>query len=414
MTKIKVPVLPEQYNIRSNTTGISIDAQIAAILGKATDSPILKTCLANELREHINAGLPRKGISLESVLNELEAVVLKHSRKNAHPGCWAYIISSGLPTDPLGHAITAALNQNVTGYHSAPGATIIEQVIINWLVQLAGMADGAGGVLQGGGSMANLSALAVARNQALGTANIEQGLHAGPRPVLLVAESVHFSIIRAAHLLGIGEKNIISIRVNEAQQMCTDRLEEALEALSRSSDSRVVAVVASAGTTACGAIDPLAEIAALCCRYDVWLHVDAAYGGAALLSDDFRDRLYGIGQANTITIDLHKWCYMSVDCSILLYRDPHLARKTFSLQADYVREVDEDSTDTDVFYDLSPEVSRRFRALAVWLAFRHYGIDVLGRNVLYNVECAEYLAALVVTTPELELVVRRGTFRRNC
>ena len=171
------------------------------------------------------------------------------------------------------------------------------------------------------------------------------------------------------------------------------------------SNVRVIAVVATAGTTACGAIDPLAEIAGICRHYGVWLHVDAAYGGAALLSDKLRDRLYGIDQANSITVDLHKWCYMSVDCSVLLYRDPLLARKTFSSQAEYIREIDEGSKDSDVFYDLSPEVSRRFRALAVWIAFRHYGIEMLGHNILHNVECAEYLAERVDASAELELVV---------
>lgn len=405
VTKLKIPVLPEQYNIRNDAGVISIDTQVAAILEKSVDTPILKTCSPDELRSQLSSKMPLKGVPLESILDELNSTIVEYHRRNAHPGCWAYITSSGLPTDPLGHAITAALNQNVTGFHSAPGATILEQVIINWLLQLAGMPESAGGLMQGGGSLANLSALAVARNNAPGLNVMEQGMHAGPRPVLLVAETVHFSVTRAAHLLGLGEKDVISIKVNEAQQMNTSMLEKSLEALSRDSNACVIAVVATAGTTACGAIDPLAEIAKICKRYGVWLHVDAAYGGAALLSDKLRDRLRGIEQANSITIDLHKWCYMSVDCSVLLYRDPFLARKTFSTQAEYVREIDEDTKDPDVFYDLSPEVSRRFRALAVWLAFRHYGIELLGHNVLHNVECAEYLAARAKAIAELELVM---------
>ncbi|HKK16403.1 MAG TPA: pyridoxal-dependent decarboxylase, partial [Gammaproteobacteria bacterium] len=165
---MKAPELPEKYNIESDVSGISIDKHVLSVFKKSLESPILKTGFPDELSALLDSRLPRKGFPLESVLEELESAVAKYSRKNAHPGCWAYVTSPGLPTDPLGHAITAALNQNVTGYHSAPGASIIEQIVIDWMLQLAEMPEGAGGLLQGGGSLANLSALAVARDQALG------------------------------------------------------------------------------------------------------------------------------------------------------------------------------------------------------------------------------------------------------
>ena len=406
MTILKVPELPEQYIIKNNVEGISIDTQVSLILEKLQETPILKHPGSHdELQSKLDSTkLPREGVPLEPLLRELNTGIIEYCRRNAHPGCWAYITSPGLPIDPMSHALTAALNQNVTGFHSTPGATIIEQIVIDWMVQLAGLPESAGGLLQGGGSLANLSALTVARNQALGTTIIEHGLYAGPRLVLLVAETVHFSVLRAANILGIGTEDIIFIKVNTSKQMCMTTLEESLKKFSECDEIRVVAVVATAGTTATGSIDPLSDIAIICKRYGVWLHVDAAYGGAALLSEDLRNRLLGIEQANSITIDLHKWFYMSVECSVLLYRNPECARDTFAIKADYVRENRDNKKEFDNFFELSPEVSRRFRALAIWFAFRHYGIDTLGHNVLYNVECAEYLAARVKSMQGLELV----------
>jgi aromatic-L-amino-acid decarboxylase len=409
MASPKAPVLPDQYRIKTGapgaSPGVSIDEQVAAIFSRATESPVMQTTAAAGLQDRLAPALPHGGTALESIVAELQQTAAVNYRKNAHPGCWAYISSPGLPTDPLAHAMTAALNQNVTGYHSAPVATVIEQTVISWMVQLTGLPQGSAGLVMSGGSLANLAALATARDRALGSACAHRGLHgAGPRPLLLAAETAHFSIARAAQLLGIGRQGIETIAVDAAHCMRVDQLEERLAALSQDDEQRVFCVVATAGTTATGAVDPLPAIAELCRRYGVWLHVDAAYGGAALLSEEVRERLRGIELADSITIDLHKWCYLSLDGSVLLYRDPEAAREVFHIQADYVRDDHAEVAEAYTFFDMSPEVSRRARALSVWLAFRHYGLEKLGRNVLHNVECAAYLARLVEASPDLELI----------
>ena len=401
MTILKVPELPDQYVIDNNVEGISIDNYILSVFEKLQNTPILASPDSHtSLLEQLDIALPKHGVSLEPILKELDSCIIKYCRRNAHPCCWAYITSPGLPVDVLSHAIIAALNQNVTGFHSTPGASIIEQIVIDWIVQLSGMPKSATGLLQGGGSLANLSALTVARNKVLGKDFAEHGLYGGPRLILLAAETVHFSVLRAASILGIGKKDIIFVKINKDRQMCTKDLEESIRSLSDCENTRIVAVVATAGTTATGSIDPLSEIAQICERFGIWLHIDAAYGGAALLSVDLGDRLRGIEMADSITIDLHKWFYMSVDCSALLFRDRSIVYDTFAVQADYVRENPEN---VDNFFEMSPEVSRRFRALAVWIAFRYYGIEKLGQNVLYNVRCTEYLAGIVENNPVLEL-----------
>ena len=182
--------------------------------------------------------------------------------------------------------------------------------------------------------------------------------------------------------------------------MSVEALEQAL-----GQHRNVACVVASAGTTNTGAIDPLADIAAVCADHDVWLHVDAALGGGGLMSPQLAPRYRGIESADSLVMDMHKWFFQALDGSLLLYRDPRWARALFADSAQYLQPDADDVAETYKFFYLAPELSRRFRALPVYLAMRHYGIPRLGRNVWHNVECAQYLAALIEAEDELELVV---------
>lgn len=398
------PVLDERCHMLSETAAASIDALVHDILSRATLSPVRSTADAVEVASALAADLPERGQPLHAVVDELMASAGAYYRKNAHPGMFSYVASPGLPTDPLGHALTAALNQNVTGYQSAPGATAVERTVIGWLCRLAGFPDGSDGLLVSGGSVANLSAIAAAVYRALGAGAREQGLHGGPRPVILAAETAHFSIRRAAILLGLGRVGVETVAVDGDHRLDVRALETTLDAIAGDSERTACCVVASAGTTALGVVDPLPDIAALCSRHRVWLHVDAAYGGAALLSDELRGRLEGIGRADSITIDLHKWGYLAFDASALLYREPASARQLYAFEAAYARYGQDMTPETYRFFDMSPEVSRRSRALPVYLAWRHYGLEVLGRNVEHNADCARYLAELVVVAADMELI----------
>jgi len=162
--------------------------------------------------------------------------------------------------------------------------------------------------------------------------------------------------------------------------------------------------VATAGTTNTGAIDPLDEIAALCERHGVWLHVDAAYGGGGLMSPELRPRYRGIEMADSLVMDMHKWFYQSLDGSLLLYRDAAWPRQLFFETSDYLTSSDEPVPEQYMFFHIAPELSRRFRALPFYISMRHYGIETLGRNVLHNARCAEYLAGLIEQHEQLELV----------
>jgi glutamate/tyrosine decarboxylase-like PLP-dependent enzyme len=294
------------------------------------------------------------------------------------------------------------LNENVGGYWASPIGTTIEKTVIRWLADLMGFPQQSEGVLLSGGSMANMSGIASACAKRFGPGYREQGLAAfsqASKPVVICSQAAHFSIRRAAVMLGIGTDNIVTIDTDDEFRMRVDKLEAALR-----QHQNIVCVVASAGTTNTGAIDPLEQIANLCAEHDTWLHVDAAYGGGGLMSADLQPRYRGIEKADSVVMDLHKWFFQSLDGSLLLYRDASWARQLFFESSDYLIGSDDPAPEQYMFFHIAPELSRRFRALPFYISMRHYGIEKLGRNALHNVQCAEHLAALIRQENELELI----------
>jgi glutamate/tyrosine decarboxylase-like PLP-dependent enzyme len=298
--------------------------------------------------------------------------------------------------------MVAALNENVGGYWASPVGTSVEKTVVRWLADLVGFPQQSLGTFMSGGSLANLCGIASACSKRFGADFRNRGLAAYSRdstPVILCSGAAHFSIRRAAALLGIGTDNILAVDTDAQFRMRPDALETALK-----QQDTVICVVASAGTTNTGAIDPLAEIADLCAQQDTWLHVDAAYGAGALMSPELQPRLAGIERADSVVMDMHKWFYQSLAGSLLLYRDPHYARQLFIESSDYLRMNQDDSPEQFSFFSMSPELSRRFRALPFYLSMRHFGIDRMGRNALHNVRCAEYLAARIEAEADTQLV----------
>ncbi len=412
------PVLPESMSLVESPPA-NIDALVAPLMAARAESPIVVPTRAADLAARIPRDLPADGAPLDELLAGLEDLLLAHSRRNTHPGFFGYIASGGLPIDALANAMVGALNQNVVGYPSSPAAATIERAVLRWLANLVGYDEGADGVFLGGGSSANLTAMAAAASHQFGPDYRARGIVSaagGKRPVVLCSKATHFSVQRAAALLGIGSDQVVAVETDAQFRLRPDALESALER-----EECVVCVVGSAGTTNTGAIDPLKEMAAICARHDTWFHIDAAYGGGALLSPELAPLFDGIAAADSVTMDLHKWFYNPIDSSVVLFRDPKYARSVFYETSDYVAFPPDGPPEQHMFFHLGPDLSRRFRALPAYIAFAHYGRDRLGRNVLHNVECARYLADLaryhddleLVTAPELSIVTFRYRPKRG-
>ncbi|TNF87677.1 MAG: aminotransferase class V-fold PLP-dependent enzyme [Gammaproteobacteria bacterium] len=382
---------------------IDISAAIAPLIGQRYRSPIVRPSSAADVAALIDTSFPHEGEPLQHLVAQIENAFEQYPRRNTHPGFFGWIAPSGLPSDPLAHAMVAALNENLGTYWASPVGTMIEKTVIRWLAELTGLPPRSEGVFTSGGSLSNLAGIASAIARRYGRDYRERGLYRLARddkPVVLCSAAAHFSVRTAVALLGLGTDSLVAIDTDEHFRMSTENLAETLK-----QQQNVLCVVATAGTTNTGAIDPLEDIAALCKQHDVWLHVDAAYGGGGLMSEDLRPRYRGIEKADSVVMDMHKWFFQSLGGSLLLYRDPHWARQIFYETSDYLTTSETPTPEQHAAFHFAPELSRRFRALPFYIALRCYGLARLGRNALHNVQCAEYLAELIRQHEDLELVV---------
>lgn len=341
-----------------------------------------------------HTALPEQGIA-DAALNDLRAVIDCSRAQNGR--FFGYVLGSGEPVAALGDLLASVLTQNVTAWRSGPAAVTVERTVIEWLAQAIGC-EGFSGSLTGGGSSANLMGLAMAREAKL-AAN-DRGLYSAAPAVVYASGEVHMSIPKALALLGLGRENLRLLPTSDDFRLIPTGLEKAIES-DKSAGRMPIAVVATAGTVNTGAVDPLAEIAAITRHHNLWFHVDGAYGALAALA--VPDRFRGLELADSISLDPHKWLYQPLDCGCLLYKDPATARKTFAYTGDYARVLSEDPIEGFAFFEESLELSRRFRALKLWMSLRYHGVSKFRQAIKQNLEHAQRLAAAVHGCPDLEL-----------
>jgi glutamate/tyrosine decarboxylase-like PLP-dependent enzyme len=251
--------------------------------------------------------------------------------------------------------------------------------------------------------MANFAGLAAART-AKAPGNVVRDGMAGVGPMrAYVSTEGHFSVSKAAGMLGLGERNVRQVQTNGRLQIDLEDLER-LVRTDRADGAIPFCVVANAGTTATGAVDPIEALADFAEREGLWLHVDAAYGGFAALAPSGRQLLEGIGRADSVALDPHKWMYLPMGCGCVLYRNPETARAAFSHSADYTRTIGLERDEAFAFWDYGPELSRPFRALDVWLLVKYVGARLLGEAIERNIQCARYLEKLVEESPDFEML----------
>jgi glutamate/tyrosine decarboxylase-like PLP-dependent enzyme len=282
----------------------------------------------------------------------------------------------------------------------SPAASELELHLTRWLAERFGLPQGSGGLMTSGGAASNLTALKAARDAKAG-ADVRQNGLGGLRLALYTSEEAHATIAEAADLLGLGERAARAIPTDAASSMRIDALETAI-ADDLAAGVVPFAVAATAGTTATGAVDPLPQVADLCAKHDLWMHVDAAYGGAAVFAPELRPLLAGIERADSISFDPHKWLYTPQSSACLLVRDPATLLRSFSIDAAYVRDDASLSGRGLNIGELGPQWSRAFLALKVWLSLAAHGTEAYGRRIAHDVELARYLDERVRAHPDLE------------
>jgi aromatic-L-amino-acid decarboxylase len=348
------------------------------------------TALARSLVEP----LPETGIPAEELLDFLFERVIPKSFNTAGPGYLAYIPGGGLPQSAVADLVADATNRYVGVFAAAPGLAQLESNVVRWFCDIAGLPKSARGILTSGGSLATFSALVAARRDRLPDDFLSGTMY--------VSDQTHHALQKAAILAGFPEDRVREIPVDERFRIRLDALSSAIAA-DRAGGRTPFLVVGNAGTTNTGAVDDLPALAETAARESLWFHVDAAYGGFFLLTEDGRRILRGIDRADSIVLDPHKGLFLPYGTGALLVRDGETLKRAHGLSAEYMPSMQEDADLTD-FNLLSPELSRDFRGLRIWLPIRMHGIGPFRRNLEEKLELARWAAERLREMPGIEIV----------
>ena len=369
-----------------------------------SERPVRAENHAGKTTDSIDADLSTEGVPLDKLIDECRAI-MDLSRHNGHPRFFGYVASPSTPIGAYGDLIASALNANITCWRSGPAGTELERMVVRWLGSLIHYDREANGLLTSGGSMANMIALLIASRRKSGADASRRGLwNSGPPMTVYASEEVHMSIPKAADILGFGRDQVRVIECDDRQRMRVDLLRQRIEADLREG-LRPFCVVGSAGTVNTGVIDPLADIAGVAREFDLWFHVDGAYGAPGVLDERKSALFKGIERADSVSLDPHKWLYVPVDAGCLLFRDAAAARAAFNTEdADYIKTHGYSDEEAFAFWDYGVELSRRFRALKVWLTLQYYGSRRIAEAISDDILLAEYLGEVVTNADDFELL----------
>jgi L-2,4-diaminobutyrate decarboxylase len=342
--------------------------------------PVSTSATSSEIAAQFDEPPPLDGMPLDAVAQRLRDQVLPDCNRLYHPRYAGHQVSPPLPAAIWTEPLIAALNQSLAVAEMSPVATVLEHRVVRWMCELAGFGAEAGGTLTSGGTEATFTALLAARATAMPDA-WTKGVGADP-PVVVCGEHAHYAVARAIGELGLGLDNAVVIR-SRHWRMDTEALALTLDQLAEQG-RRVMAVVATAGTTPTGSFDELEAIGPLCHERGLWLHVDGAHGASALLSERHRERLRGLAYARSIAWDPHKMMLLPLSAGVLLVRDERDLDAAFAQRAPYLFTGEENARQ----WDQGPrsfQCSRRADALKLWVAFQRYGVRTLG--ALYDHQC---------------------------
>ena len=372
--------------------------RIADFLDSLPHRPVTTGESPEEIQKLLDGhrSLPAEGTDARTLFERVTPLLFDHSLFNSHPRFFGYITAGPAPIGILGDFLASAVNPNMGGWKLSPVGSEIEIQTVRWIAELIGYPTDGGGVLVSGGNMANLVGMWAARVAKADWDVRTQGLmHAHPQRLRLYASrETHTWVQKGADLLGLGTNSIRWIDTDKHQRMVISSLRKAIEK-DRDSGDHPFMVVGTAGSVSTGAIDPLAEIAEVCRKYDLWFHVDGAYGGIAACVDD---RLKALSEADSVATDPHKWLYAPLEAGCALVRDASHLTNAFSYRPPYYNFGDEPVN----FVDYSPQNSRGFRALKVWLALQQVGRKGYQKMIRDDIRLMRHLYDIVQAAPELE------------
>ncbi len=369
-------------------------------LAKLSAAPVARMPNAEVLAPLVHEPLPRKGVSAEDSMRRFMADYMPLATLVSHPRFFAYNPCPGSYVGALGSFLAASTNLFTGSWLGGAVAAQLEEQVLDWVREAIGLPDGYRGAFTSGGSLANLSALAAARSR---IAVDDLG-----KTVIYVSAETHYSMGKAASILGHADERVRALPVDDQQRIRVDAVVKAITA-DRAAGLVPMFVCGTFGTTTTGAIDPLTELAAVCRREDLWFHIDGAYGAAVALLPEWRDRTAVFGEADSITLDPHKWLYSPFECGCFLTRHIDALEQAFAAQGEYMQDI---PTNEINFFKRGPELSRGNRALKLWMLMRSVGVDTMAEAIRKDLELCglarDLLAAdervRIVTEPQLSVV----------
>ncbi len=377
--------------------GTRVTEVVARHLASLREQRVFTTLTRVEAERLVGETAPEQGTGFEQLVTQLEERVLAYSAREPHPGFMAYVPSC--PTFPaiMGDWLAAGFNCFAGVWSVAAGPNALELTVLDWFRTWLGMPLGTSGLLTSGGSAATVTAVVAARH---GVVQDQPGRL--ERTVLYTSTQAHSSVTRAAWIAGIPRGNVRAVPVDSEFRMDAGGLRRAIAA-DRAAGLLPCCVVASAGTTNTGSVDPLPEIAGICEEAGTWFHVDAAYGGFAALTDRGRALLDGIERADSVTLDPHKWLFVPFECGCLLAREPARLSDAFRILPEYLRDVETDGVEVN-FADYGEQLTRYSRAFKVWLPIQYYGLGALRSAIDTGINLAVHAERRLREDPAFEIL----------
>lgn len=375
-------------------------------MGSVRERPVWQPT-PGQVKAQFDKPVPLEPQAPEEIYQEFLENVLPYPIGNIHPRFWGWVFGTGTPYGALAEFLAASMNTNAgdLDHHSA---NHVEKQVLSWVKEMLGYPETASGLLTSGCSAANLIGLTVARNAMAEYDLRQEGVNATAKKMVLYAsQEIHSSVQKAVEILGLGSKALRHLPVNEDFQMDLNELNAAINH-DRDIGNYPFCVVAAAGTTNTGAFDDLEMLADICAQENLWLHVDGAFGAWAALIPSVEEKVKGMGRADSLAFDLHKWMYMPYEIGCILVRDQEKHRDAFFLRPDYLARVEGGrgltGGDLPWLTDYGYQLSRQFRALKAWMSIKEHGRVKYARVIQQNIDQAHYLEELIEDSEKLELM----------
>ena len=366
------------------------------------DQPVRPDIAPGSVAAQLAKSPPEQGEDLSTLFADFESIVVPGMTHWQHPRFFAYFPSNASPASIIAEYLTTAMAAQCMLWQTSPAATEMETVVLDWLRQALGLREGFAGVIQDSASSATLAAILTMRERALAWKGNENGLAANPAVRVYASDQVHSSIDKAIWIAGIGEANLVKVPVSgQNRGMDLDALDRAIAA-DREAGLVPAGIVACVGGTSVGATDDIAGVCALAKRHNLYVHVDAAWAGSAMICPEYRALWTGVDQADSIVFNPHKWLGVQFDCAAHFVADPEDLVRTLAIRPAYLKTQGKDGIIN--YSEWSIPLGRRFRALKVWFLLRAYGLEALRTMIRNHVAWAEKLAARLAAEPGFEVV----------